>query len=137
MNFGATALLHITTPPHRPDDEAGRSAASSTCLVHPRRATEPVATISAGNHPHGPPAPGHDHRPIATGPSGTDVPSADAARPEGPFTDHGPYRATATLPITSALDQDPNNPSTHWHPAVPPSRATVPATGEGPGAAPC
>ncbi|MBW3651690.1 MAG: hypothetical protein KY458_14080 [Actinobacteria bacterium] len=66
-----------------------------------------MATISAGNHPHGAPAPGHDHRPIATGPSGTDVPSADAARPGGPFTDHGPYRATATLPITSALDHGP------------------------------
>ncbi|MDP8962053.1 MAG: hypothetical protein M3N32_10630 [Actinomycetota bacterium] len=86
-----------------------------------------MATISAGNHPHGPAAPGHDLRPIATGPSGTDVPSPDAARPERLLTDHGPYRATATLSITSALHHSPNNRFTHWHPAVPSTSAAVPA----------
>ena len=94
-----------------------------------------MATISAGNHPHGPPAPGHDHGPTATGPSGIDVPSADAARPERPFTNHGPYRATATLPITSALD--PNNRSKHWHPAVPFPGAAVTGGTEAAKAAPC
>ncbi len=96
-----------------------------------------MATISAGNHPHGPPAPGHDHRPIGTGPSGTDVPSADAARPERPFTDHGPYRATATLPITSALDHGPNNRLRHWHPPVPFPEAAVTRAAEAARAAPC
>jgi hypothetical protein len=112
-----------------------------------------VATISAGNHPHGPPAPGHDHRPIATGPSGTDVPSADAARPEGPFTGHGPYRATATVPITSALDHGPyratailpittttnhdQNRLRRWHPPVPFLGAAVTGTAEAAKAAPC
>ncbi len=114
-----------------------------------------MATISAGNHPHGPPAPGHDHWPIATGPSGTDVPSADAARPErlladdrpyratatlsitSTLTHHGPYRATATLSITSALDHSPNNRSRHWHPAVPFPAAAVTGTAEAAEAAPC
>ncbi len=116
-----------------------------------------MATISAGNHPHGPAAPGHDLRPIATGPSGTDVPSPDAARPERLLTDHGPYRATATLSITSALDHSPyspyratatlsitsalhhspNNRLTQRHPAVPSTSAPVQPAARTAGASPC
>jgi hypothetical protein len=42
-----------------------------------------------------------------------------------------------TTTVHNASDDHPKNRFRHWHPSVPPPRATVPATGEGPGAAPC
>jgi hypothetical protein len=42
-----------------------------------------------------------------------------------------------TSTVHDASDSHPKKPLRHWHPAVPPPRATVPAAGEGAGAAPC
>jgi hypothetical protein len=44
---------------------------------------------------------------------------------------------TTATTIASTSTNHHQDRSRHWHPAVPPSRATVPATGEGVGAAPC
>jgi hypothetical protein len=42
-----------------------------------------------------------------------------------------------TSTVHNASDDHPKKRSGHWHPSVLPPRATVPATGEGAGAAPC
>jgi hypothetical protein len=49
--------------------------------------------------------------------------------------DHAHDALTST--VHNASDDHPNKHFRHWHPAVPPPRATVPATGEGAGATPC
>ena len=50
-------------------------------------------------------------------------------------TNHAHDQLTTTA-TTTATNHDQNR-LRHWHPAVPFPGATVPATGEGPGAAPC
>ena len=50
--------------------------------------------------------------------------------------DHDQLPTIATTAHSTATNHDLNR-SRHWHPAVPFPGATVPATGEGPGPAPC
>ncbi len=49
---------------------------------------------------------------------------------------HDQLTTTATTTDNTTTNHDQNQ-SRHWHPWVPATRATLPSTGEGAGAAPC
>ncbi len=90
----------------------------------------PVATHDPRNHAL------TLHHPELAYPPPTDTDDLTTTEPSAPDHVHDRLTTTATT-ITSTATNHDHNPFRHWHPAVPPPRATVPATGEGPGAAPC
>jgi hypothetical protein len=69
-------------------------------------------------------------------PPPTDTDDLTTTAPPAPDHGHDQLTTTATTIASTATNHHQNR-SRHWHPAVPPPRATVPATGEGAGAAPC
>ncbi len=115
----------------------------------------PVAVSAGLDHPgahlsdHVSPSPAaaHDprnhaltvHHPELAYPPPTDTDDLTTTAPSALHHDHDQLPTTATTATTiasTASNHDPN-PFRHWHPEVPATRATLPATGEGAGVAPC
>ncbi|MBW3651314.1 MAG: GntR family transcriptional regulator [Actinobacteria bacterium] len=121
---------------------------------HGAPVTSPVpVAVSAGlDHPgahlsdHVSPSPAaaHDprnhaltvHHPELAYPPPTDTDDLTTTAPSALHHVHDRLTTTATTAHTTATNHDHNR-SRHWHPAVPATKATLPATGEGAGVAPC
>jgi hypothetical protein len=83
--------------------------------------------------------PGHDDHAVTVEhlaqPEPAHVRTHQLTTTPAPSLDHAHDALTST--VRNASDDHHQNRLRHWHPAVPFPAATVPATGEGAGAAPC
>jgi hypothetical protein len=108
------------------------------CLVEPVSVVHEVRTPVVVDHDDRT-VPGHDDHAVTV--QHLAEPDPAHVHTEPPTTtpaaslDHAHDALTST--VHNASDDHPKKRFRHWHPAVPPPRATVPATGEGAGAAPC